>query len=162
VDVRKLARDLDLAPHPEGGWFRETWRSSVTVPTPRGPRAAGTSILYLLGDGAVSRLHSLAWDEVWSLHAGGPLHLRLFGAGGLETVTLRSAAPARYQAVVRADTWFGAEPAEPGGWALVGCAMAPGYEPADFRWGDRSVVPAGHADAAAVRDRLAPPAEEAP
>jgi uncharacterized protein len=74
-----LARQLDLRPHPEGGWFRETWRSPVTF-TPDGypgARSAATAIYFLLHPGERSRWHVVRSDELWFWHSGGPLTLRM-------------------------------------------------------------------------------------
>ncbi len=149
--MKDLVAAYGLAPHPEGGWFRETWRSTVTVATPRGDRPAGTSILYLVGQGAVSRLHRLAWDEVWHWHRGDPLRLYLFGEDGVETRTLD---PEHPQGSVAAGTWFGAECAVDGGWSLAGCTMAPGFDAADFEMGEREELLAAHPDDADLIVRL--------
>jgi predicted cupin superfamily sugar epimerase len=154
--MKGLAASLGLAPHPEGGWFRETWRADTLVETPRGPRPAGTSILYLLEGGAASRLHRLAWDEVWHLHAGGPLRLHLLGCESPRIVTLSADGGAPlYQATVPAGTWFGAE--ADGGWALAGCTMAPGFDFADFELGRRDQLLAAHPAAAGIVQRLTDP-----
>lgn len=137
-EAERLIIALDLQSHPEGGWYRETWRSGTTVGTPGGDRASGTSILYLLADDAVSRFHRLTSDEVWYLHGGGPVHVRSLGDGGVETVTLDAgAAEPVFQAVVPGGTWFGAELAASAGYALLGCAVAPGFDFADFEMGTR-------------------------
>jgi predicted cupin superfamily sugar epimerase len=76
-----LARQLDLQPHPEGGWFRETWRSPVTFAPPgyEGTRSAATAIYFVLHPGERSRWHVVRSDELWFWHSGGPLTLRLGG-----------------------------------------------------------------------------------
>jgi predicted cupin superfamily sugar epimerase len=71
---------LDLAPHPEGGWYRRTWTSGVTIETPHGPRASATAILYLL-DG-VSRRHRVRSAELWCRHGGSPDGLSGYGPAG--------------------------------------------------------------------------------
>lgn len=78
-----LAEQLDLQPHPEGGWFRETWRSTVTFAPDgyQGPRSAATAIYFLLHPGEQSRWHVVRSDELWFWHSGGPLTLRLGGSG---------------------------------------------------------------------------------
>lgn len=143
-DADFWVRTLGLAPHPEGGFFRETWRSAETAEgLPArfgGPRALGTSILYLLRAGERSRLHRLRADEVWHFHEGGPLHLHLFGpAEGYRRLALGRDPERgeRLQAVVPAGAWFGAEPAEGAAFALVGCTCAPGFEYGDFELGTR-------------------------
>src|SRR5256885_16616325 len=78
-----LAEQLDLAPHPEGGWYRETWRAAVSF-SPAGydgPRSAATAIYFLLQPGERSRWHVVRSDELWFWHSGGPLELRPGGAG---------------------------------------------------------------------------------
>src|SRR4051794_11947615 len=82
-DPPALAEALDLAPHPEGGWYRETWRVPVTVEPSgyEGPRAAATGIYFLLPPGEESRWHRVRSDEVWLWHRGGPLTLLLGGTG---------------------------------------------------------------------------------
>src|SRR5437764_15117196 len=78
-----LAEQLDLARHPEGGWFRQTWRSPVSF-TPEGypgPRNAATAIYFALHPGERSAWHVVRSDELWLWHAGGPLELRLGGCG---------------------------------------------------------------------------------
>jgi predicted cupin superfamily sugar epimerase len=74
-DARAIVDALGLAPHPEGGFYRETFRAPRSVATARGPRAASTAIYYLLPAGAVSARHRVAWDEVWHHYAGDPLEL---------------------------------------------------------------------------------------
>ncbi|QJY44450.1 cupin domain-containing protein [Pseudonocardia broussonetiae] len=112
----------DLAPHPEGGWYRRTWTSPVVVDTPRGARPSATAILYLL-DG-VSARHRVASAEVWLWHSGSPVELTVDDV----PVVLDAARP---QQVVGAGVWqsarlLGPEP------ALVSCVVSPGFDFADF------------------------------
>ena len=78
-----LAQRLDLEPHPEGGWFRQTWRSAVSFEPAGygGPRRAATAIYFLLHPGERSRWHVVRSDELWLWHSGGPLELRTGGSG---------------------------------------------------------------------------------
>jgi predicted cupin superfamily sugar epimerase len=135
-----LAERLDLRPHPEGGWFRETYRSAHTFAPPGydGPRSAATAIYFLLHPGERSRWHVVGSDELWFWHGGGPLTLTLGGAGPApgdpQQIALGPdvAGGHRPQALVPAGVWQAAEPAgaEP---VLVSCVVAPGFEYADFR-----------------------------
>jgi uncharacterized protein len=138
----EFARDLHLVPHPEGGWFKETWRSDITF-SPEGypgPRPAATAIYFLLNPGEQSRWHVVRSDEIWLWHAGGPLSLRLGGIaetpdelGAVEfTLGVDLAAHQRPQVVVPGGVWQSAEPAgaEP---VLVTCVVSPGFDFADFR-----------------------------
>ncbi|MGJ6964024.1 cupin domain-containing protein [Streptosporangium sp. G11] len=133
-----LAEALDLLPHPEGGWFRETWRTSVDLTPPgyAGTRATATGIYFLLEPGEESRPHVVASDEVWFWHRGGPLTLILGGHEGqpIGTVTLGPLVEEGQvlQAVVPGGTWQAARPAGDEG-VLVSCVVSPGFDFADFR-----------------------------
>ena len=113
----ELVRLLDLAPHPEGGWYREIFRSADTAPHPdgRGPRQALTSIDFLLAAGERSAWHRVTSDEAWHLLEGGPLHLWLVPPD-LSRLALVVLAPVDAQGhrprhVVPAHWWQAAEPA---------------------------------------------------
>ncbi|MFL6235000.1 MAG: cupin domain-containing protein [Thermoanaerobaculia bacterium] len=125
----EVVRLLGLEPHPEGGFYRETFRA----PAPDGARAASTAIYYLLREGDVSAWHRVVdADEIWHHYAGAPLELTLWD--GRERTSLRLgtglAAGERPQAVVPAGVWQAARPM--GGWVLVGCTVAPGFDFARF------------------------------
>ena len=134
-----LAELLDLSPHPEGGWYRQTWRSDVSF-TPDGydgRRVTATAIYFLLNPGERSRWHRVASDELWLWHSGGPLTLTLGGdaAGPSEPVAhlLGPSVEAGQwpQLLVPGGSWQSAVPAasEP---VLVSCVVSPGFEFADF------------------------------
>lgn len=133
-----VAEALDLLPHPEGGWFRETWRTPVPVAAHGGERATATGIYFLLGPGEESMWHAVRSDELWLWHRGGPLELRLGGAGDqpgeAETITLGANVEAgeHPQALVPAGVWQAARPAS-GQESLVSCVVSPGFDFADFR-----------------------------
>jgi len=137
----ELAERLDLQPHPEGGWFRETWRSAVTF-APEGydgPRSAATAIYFLLYPGEESAWHVVRSDELWFWHSGSPLALRLGGSGASPgdgpTIVLGTdlAAGQRPQALVPAGVWQAAAPLPGTEPVLVSCVVAPGFDFADFR-----------------------------
>jgi len=133
-DAERVVRALGLAPHPEGGFYRETFRAPATVSTPRGLRAASTAIYYLLPAGAVSARHRVASDEVWHHYAGDALLLEIEHADGrLEVATLGPDlfAGERPQIVVPAGAWQSARPLG-ARFALCGCTVAPGFDFADF------------------------------
>jgi predicted cupin superfamily sugar epimerase len=135
----RTAELLDLQPHPEGGWYRETWRSPVSF-TPDGypgQRTAATAIYFLLGPEEQSRWHVVRSAELWMWHSGGPLTLRLGGDGelpkaGTEIVLGADVeAGQRPQAVVPGGVWQAAAPASDSE-VLVSCVVAPGFDFADF------------------------------
>jgi len=138
IDFQALIARLDLQAHPEGGYFRETYRASQSV-TREGTnetRAASTAIYYLLCDGAHSAWHRIRSDEVWHFYAGDPLDVHVLDAhGALVTHRLGNAlvhADTIFQAVVKAGDWFAAECRDTSGASLVGCAVAPGFEFSEF------------------------------
>jgi predicted cupin superfamily sugar epimerase len=130
------AEALDLMPHPEGGWFRETWRTSQRVQAHGGERATATGIYFLLGPGEESMWHAVRSDELWLWHRGGPLTLRLGGTGdrpaGERTLTLGPDQGEEPQGLVPAGEWQAARPATDRE-VLVSCVVSPGFDPADFR-----------------------------
>lgn len=128
---------LNMSPHPEGGFYVESFRSSATVQTERGPRSASTAILFLLGRGDKSHLHTIQSEEVWHFYGGGPLAIvELSEETRGHKLTVLGADIAngqRLQHVVPANTWFGSFPLdESSEYSLVGCTVAPGFDFADF------------------------------
>jgi uncharacterized protein len=119
-----LIEALDLAPHPEGGWYRRTWVAAAD----RGRRPAGSAIYYLLLAGEVSAPHRIDADEVWHFYAGDPLELRLEWPDGRRAVhvlgpdVLGGQAP---QVVVEAGVWQSARPR--GDYTLVGATVTPAF-----------------------------------
>jgi predicted cupin superfamily sugar epimerase len=153
---------LGLRPHPEGGWFRETYRAAEEIPAaalPRrygGPRRFATAIHFLLAAGEVSAFHRLASDEVWFLHAGGPLLVHVLFDRDHQVLRL-GPDPERgeaFQAVVAAGSWFGAELAPGADFTLVGCAVAPGFDFADFELGERATLAAAYPQHRDLVERL--------
>ena len=140
---------LDLRPHPEGGYFRETYRASETIAAAglperfAGARPFATAIYFLLTTDAFSAFHRIRSDELWHFYAGGPVTLAILDADGKGQLATRSLGrdPARgesLQVVVPAGAWFAAEVAPTGAYALVGCTVAPGFDFADFELAARA------------------------
>ncbi len=132
MNAEEVVAALGLEPHPEGGWFRETFRDA---PSTDG-RAASTAIYYLLAAGQTSHWHRVAdAAEGWHFHAGAPLQLSIapFAGGHARTMVLGVDLPAgqRPQAVVPAGDWQSARSL--GDWTLVGCTVAPGFEFSKFQ-----------------------------
>jgi uncharacterized protein len=121
---------LGMEPHPEGGWYRETWRHE---PPAGGDRPAGTAIYYLLAAGQRSHWHRVDATEIWHHYAGAPLRLSIqSGESQVTTVLLGPdlAADQVPQAIVPESAWQAAESA--GAWTLVGCTVSPGFDFAGF------------------------------
>ncbi len=132
-DLREIIGRLDLKPHPEGGFYRETFRD---VPGPDG-RARSTLIYFLLAAGQISAWHRVDAVEVWHFYMGAPLRLSAWTEGkAVETAVLGLdlAAGQQPQYVIPAHHWQMAEclAQASGDWALVGCSVAPGFDFAGF------------------------------
>jgi uncharacterized protein len=146
----ELIATLDLKPHPEGGFYKEIFRSALRVQPDddRGERTALTTIYFLLPGGAVSRWHQVSSDEVWHLYEGGPLELFEMDAElrHAERHILGAVAPERRPVhTVAANRWQAARAL--GDYALVGCTVGPGFEFADFRLlDDNAVIPGAARD----------------
>ncbi|MFP4445911.1 MAG: cupin domain-containing protein [Desulfosudaceae bacterium] len=149
--ARDYIRAFDLQPHPEGGYFAETYRSAEKIDGPAlperftGRRALSTAILFLLESGQVSRFHRIRADEIWHFHAGCPLALYLLKDSGTcrrICLGLDIAAGHLPQVLVPHDTWFGAMPLEADTFSLVGCTTAPGFEFSDFELADSAALAA--------------------
>ena len=144
--VQELVKALALQPHPEGGWYRETYRAAETVASSAlperydGPRSHATAIYFLLDAAGFSALHRLKSDEQWHFYSGSTLTIHVIHPDGRY-------APVRlgpdldrgetFQAVVPHGCWFGASVDAPDGHALVGCSVAPGFDFADFEMASR-------------------------
>jgi predicted cupin superfamily sugar epimerase len=121
---------LELKPHPEGGYYRETFRDSRADPQ---GRARSTAIYYLLGRGDRSQWHRIDAVEIWHYYSGAALTLQIANDGcapHIITLGPNVAAGERPQAIVPAGAWQAAETS--GDWTLVGCTVAPGFEFASF------------------------------
>jgi predicted cupin superfamily sugar epimerase len=150
--VDELIRAYGLEPHPEGGWYRETYRSTATLPgTDRG---TSTAIYYLLAAGHRSCLHRIDADEVWHFYRGDALLVVELVPDGPARVTRLD--PDHPQHVVPAGTWFGAVPAPGSAWSLVGCTVAPAFEFAGFELGERPDLVRGFPQAAGWVEQLTP------
>jgi predicted cupin superfamily sugar epimerase len=136
---------LNLAPHPEGGWYRQTYRSSLLLPNAAlpgygGDRVAANTIYFLLSGDEFSALHRLRSDEVWHFYVGSPLVVHVIDSEGAYSQILLGSDPdagQAFQAVVPGGCWFGSSLLHPGTFALVGCTVAPGFEFADFEMAKR-------------------------
>jgi hypothetical protein len=147
AQVRQL---LNLIPLPaEGGYFAETYKSELLVPTGALPpsfersRSLATAIFYLLTPDTFSALHRLRSDELYHFYLGDPVELVELHSDGAATRTILGQdldAGMRLQHLVRAGTWQGSHLVAGGGWALLGTTMSPGFEFADFELGRRDLL----------------------
>ena len=137
---------LDLLTHPEGGYYREIYRSEYTIGKPalpsgyKGNRSVGTSIYYLLKSGQISLLHRINSDEIWHHYDGSPIVLFLIHENGMceEKFLGKNIAGGEFpQIVISGGTWFGALPKNDNSFSLAGCTVHPGFDFEDFELADR-------------------------
>ena len=140
---------LALTPHPEGGYFRETYRSAALIPastpglTPTGARSVSTAIYFLLDGAQCSTFHRIRSDELWHFHTGSSVAVHIIGNDGM-LATHRLGPDAEqgdtFQVVVPAGCWFAAEVLEKTSFGLCSCTVAPGFDFADFALADAAVL----------------------
>ena len=158
-----IIKQLGLEPHPERGFYRQTYRASLDVPssTHGAARAASTAIYFLVtASEPDTYLHRLKSDEIFHLYDGGPLDiLRLFpdGAWDVARLGMDLAAGERPQIVIPAGTWFGTALAAGASHCLVGCTVAPGFDFADFELAEGPDLAARYPEAAARIQRMTRP-----
>lgn len=138
-EAMRLVGELALQPHPEGGFYAQTFRSDVEVMAPWAPRKAITSIHFLLPAGDFSSFHRLRSDEIWHHYCGAPVAIDVIEADGRhEQIVIGDGR--RWQVAVRHGAWFAAHVPETGSYALCGCDVGPGFEFADFEIAGRNVL----------------------
>lgn len=137
---------LEMFPHPEGGYFRETYRSEEIIRNEHLPerfsseRNFSTAIFYLLKDNQTSKLHRLKADEIFHYYDGSGMIIYIIDENGnliknkLGTDFDKGERP---QVLIKAGCWFGAKVSEPNSYCLAGCTVAPGFHFDDFEMGDR-------------------------
>ena len=141
--MQALIEKLNLQPHPEGGYYRETYRDEKRFfpgPPFEGERNYSTAIYFLIEKNNFSAFHKILSDEVWHFYEGDALEvIELFEDGTIKCTSLGKniAAGEIFQYVVRAGTWFASRVKSGGQYALTGCTVAPGFDFADFKMGSR-------------------------
>lgn len=141
MTAETIIKQLDLKPHPEGGFYRETYRSNEKIKLDVDKvRHTGTAIYYLLKDNDKSHFHKVGADEIWLFHQGEPLEIIIINDdGNIETKILgnRLELNQEPQITIPANTWFAAHIKEEKGFTLVSCVVAPGFEFEDFELADK-------------------------
>ncbi len=141
MTAEQLIQQYNLQPHPEGGWYKETYKSNeqiagVALPGRfGGDRAFSTAIYFLLERGNFSAFHRIKSDECWHFYAGDPLMVYVLPEDGqLKTIQLGNdiGKGQLFQYVVPAHCWFASRPAPDSNFCFVGCTVAPGFDFADF------------------------------
>ena len=147
LDAQYWIDHLELSPHPEGGFYRATYKAELTIPhgalpsTFGGNRAASTAIYFLLEGKDFSAFHRIAADEVWHFYVGAPLVVEVIAPSGRHSSILLGKdleAGQVPQAVVPAGCWFASHVVDWESFALVGCTVAPGFDFEDFEMAKRA------------------------
>lgn len=163
MTAEQLIQQLQLQPHPEGGFYKEIYRSEGSIPATSlpanfgGDRHYATSIYYLLQQGDFSAFHRIKSDEIWHFYAGGRLRLHVIDAdGGYQLLQLGAAPEAgtQFQVVMPAGVWFAAEPAPETVFTLAGCTVSPGFDFRDFEMAKKEVLEQQYPDHIPVIERL--------
>lgn len=132
--IQELVEKLNMLPHPEGGFYAETYRAQSEIETENGKRQLITSIFFLLRSKDVSHFHRIKSDELWFWHEGSPLSVHLLSKNGHEILKLGpvDGFGTLPQHLVNSNTIFGSSVDEPNSYALVSCVVAPGFDFRDF------------------------------
>jgi uncharacterized protein len=137
----QVIQSLNLKPHPEGGYYRETYRGPAFIPSSHPRRVYSTAIYYLLVPNSVSKLHRIKADETFHFYLGDPVTwVLLEPQGNMRKVVLGKeiGRGQQLQLVIPAGTWFGGYLNEGGAYGLMGTTVAPGFEFEDFELGNRN------------------------
>ncbi len=140
MNGKEIVQKLGLLEHPEGGFYKETYRSSSSIETDQNTiRNISTAIYFLLENDNISLFHRIQSDELWFFHQGEPLEIVFIKEGVLNTIILgnsfeKGEVP---QTTVPANTWFASSVKQRKGYSLVSCTVAPGFDFADFELASR-------------------------
>lgn len=159
--IQNLIHQYNLLPHPEGGYFKETYRSEESIPASglplrfSGGRTFSTAIYFLLLKDLFSAFHRIKSDECWHFYEGGSLHVHVLHLNGsYELIRLGKDREAGevYQAIVPAGAWFASETS--GEYSFVGCTVAPGFDFADFELAKAADLKSEYPEYASLIERL--------
>lgn len=149
MNVEYFIKHLQLQPHPEGGFFKETYRSTGIIssqclpPDFKGDRNYSTAIYFLLQQGDFSAFHRIKSDECWHFYEGGSLLIHVIDKeGNYSCIRLGRKIDEGevFQFVVPAGSWFASEPSQEVEFSFVGCTVAPGFDFADFEMANTTVL----------------------
>jgi predicted cupin superfamily sugar epimerase len=145
LNAAQLIQQYNLQPHPEGGWYKETYKSHELIPADALPKRFGgnrvfsTAIYFLLEHGNFSAFHRIKSDECWHFYAGDPLRVYVLQPNGhLDSINLGNDIfqGQQFQYIVPANCWFASRPLPGSSFCFVGCTVAPGFDFADFEMAD--------------------------
>ncbi len=146
---QQLIQRYNLQPHPEGGWYKEVYRSKEIIEAKALPARYGgdrtfcTAIYFLLEEGEMSAFHRIKSDECWHFYQGDPMQVYIIDKDGALTIIELGSEVEKgqlFQFVVPANTWFASKPSPGSTYCFVGCTVAPGFEFSDFDLADADVL----------------------
>ncbi len=140
MDGKEIVQILGLLAHPEGGFYKETYRSSCAMETAQNSiRNVSTAIYFLLENDNISLFHRIQSDELWFFHQGEPLEIVFIKEDVLNSIILGNSFESGEvpQATIPANTWFASSVKQRKGYSLVSCTVAPGFDFADFELASR-------------------------
>jgi predicted cupin superfamily sugar epimerase len=142
MNLQEIISTFALQPHPEGGYYKETYRCKDEIETERGKRNISTAIYFLLEGNNRSNFHRIKSDELWFFHHGNAIEIFILTEHGLKAIALgndlsQNESP---QAVIPANCWFASHVKSETGFALVSCTVAPGFDFRDFELADRQLL----------------------
>lgn len=146
MDAKSIIKKLGLLPHPEGGYFFETYRSDEKISQNQlpdrynGDRTFSTQIYFLLEDEQKSKFHTLMSDEIWNFYLGSPVIIHIISKTGIyERKILGNDLDSNQfpQQIIPKEHWFAAEILDKKSYSLVGCSVSPGFDFSDFTLGER-------------------------
>ena len=146
-EIQKIIQKLKLKPHPEGGYYKETYRGALQISQEdlggeySGKRNCSTCIYFLLPSYSFSSFHRIRQDEIWHFYQGSPVILHLISPEGIySTITVGNNLENMQlpQFVVRGGYWFAAATSSDNGYSLVGCTVSPGFDFNDFELGEKA------------------------
>lgn len=135
AEVKAIIEQLELLPHPEGGYYKELYRSTQEVSTPHGIRNLSTSIYFLLTSENCSKFHQIQSDELWYWHQGDPISIHTLSQNGYQQLLLGPSTIPRHQPfqLVKGGVIFGSSVEKEDGYALVSCVVSPGFDFREFK-----------------------------
>jgi predicted cupin superfamily sugar epimerase len=157
--AKDIIQQLNLQPHPEGGYFRETYRSSGEIPAQalssdyQGNRNYSTAIYFLLTSEKFSAFHRIKQDEIWHFYDGSPVRIHMISEDGKYSSVVVGrdlSADQVPQYVVEGGVWFAAEVVENNTFSFVGCTVSPGFDFQDFEMPSRQELVEMYPDLEAV------------
>ena len=161
--IEQLVSNFNMTPHPEGGWYAETYRSAELIPKSslpsrfKGDRVYSTAIYFLLPAKSFSAFHRIQSDECWHFYEGEPLNIYMINTQGVLSVIKLGkniSAGEIFQAVVPAGCWFASMPEVEAGFSFVGCTVSPGFDFNDFELANAEKLSGKYPQHATIIKRL--------